>query len=149
MSVLKISHETAGNFNMHARMWPFQMLREILACRNRILLRHSIDANWFYYKIAILVVEILLIEKILLPRIQLQETMPITIGLMSARVLPLSIRRIHDSSRRHDAGLLDEQSLRLVDVLPQRAVALRPRSAGGEQNEQRDRQEASHGLGPV
>jgi len=82
-------------------------------------------------EISALVVHVSSIKQTLELWIDLQPAVSIPIGLMADAVRLTTVCCVNDSSRNGNARLLYDQSMRLVNVLPQSIVALRSRRIRG------------------
>ncbi len=94
-----------------------------------VRLRDPVAAHGLEYEVAAFVLDVFGVQVLVLPKVQLQEAMPIPVGFMAAAVLVLAVGGVHDGPCYAGAGVQDVQTGRPVNVGPEVLRILR-RKAG-------------------
>ncbi len=124
MAVLFVEHPDSGDTDVSANLRKPDLLFELFAGVFGVFLCCVVDADRFDHKIAVLIVKVFLIQEvqrtliISLANIEFQPAVSIAIGFVSASIACPATRSVNKSSGYCYTRFLNDESFRIVDVLP-------------------------------
>src|SRR5215469_1476768 len=124
LCVVSVAHISADNLHARSYRWNGYWLMKVGACGDSICLRNGKFAHNLKGQVPALIVHVSGVEQIDKLRIDLKPTMSIAVGFMAHSVCFSAIRCIDDCSCYCKAGLFNDETVCVIDVVPKRVVTM-------------------------
>jgi len=145
--MIRILDPASAHPHMAADWRDDDMAFVALARLNCILLADFEEANDLEDQIPAFVAFIACVDELLLPPIELEPSVRVTIAFVSKSVFPLAVRRVHDGADHGDTNLFHNEPLGVV-YMPPKGVIARLRSSRSSRESQAKRRDSPDGPSP-